>query len=146
MVGDVRSEAGDPFQVVVVPVDGRHPLFPVVGDGSLGKVPHFRFLGRIGAEAAGCGGSPDHVEPHAQRILHVANLLAGVRMEAGVTPRSHPLHEFRRDHPFFEQQGQDVGLEQVPQDGASEGGGVGETAVRPESPRGSQDMQVGMAS
>jgi hypothetical protein len=49
-------------------VAGRHPLFPVIGDGSLGKVPHFRFLGRIGAKAAGCGGSPDHVEPHAQRI------------------------------------------------------------------------------
>jgi len=68
-VGDVGSEACDPLQVVVVPVDGRHPLFPVIGDGSLGKVPHFRFLGRIGAEAAGCSGSPNHVEPHAQRIL-----------------------------------------------------------------------------
>jgi hypothetical protein len=36
------------------------------------------------------------------------------------------------------------GLEQVSQDGGSKDGGVGETAVRPEGPRGSQDMQVGM--
>ncbi len=32
-VGNVGSVAGDPFQVVVVPVAGRHPLFPVIGDG-----------------------------------------------------------------------------------------------------------------
>ena len=67
-VRDVRSEACDPLQVVVVPVAGRHPLFPLIENGSLGKVPHFRFLGRIGTEAAGYGGSPDHVEPHAQLI------------------------------------------------------------------------------
>lgn len=36
--GDVGSEACDPLQVVVVPVAGRHPLFPVVGDGPLGEV------------------------------------------------------------------------------------------------------------
>lgn len=117
---------------------------PVVGDGPLGKVTHFRILGRIGAEAAGRGGSPDHVEPHAQRILYVGNLLAGVRVEAGVTPRSHPLHEFRRDHPLLEQQGQDIGLEEVPQDSGVEEGRVNETAVRPEGPGGSQDMQVGI--
>jgi hypothetical protein len=38
----------------------------------------------------------------------------------------------------------DVGLEQSLQDGGSKDGGVGETAVRPEGPRGSQDVQVGM--
>jgi len=68
-VGDVGSEACDPLQVVVVPVAGGHPLFSAIVDGSLGKVPHFRFLGRIDTEATGCGGPPDHVEPHAQRIL-----------------------------------------------------------------------------
>jgi hypothetical protein len=35
-------------------------------------------------------------------------------------------------------------LEQVPQDGGIEDEGAGETAVRPEGPRGSQDMQVGI--
>jgi hypothetical protein len=42
------------------------------------------------------------------------------------------------------QQGQDVGLEQAPQDDGIEGGRVDEAAVRPEGPCGSQDMQVGM--
>jgi hypothetical protein len=55
----------------------------VIGDGSLGEVPHFRFLGRIGVEAAGRGGYPHHVEPDAQHILDVGNLLPGVRMETG---------------------------------------------------------------
>jgi hypothetical protein len=70
-VGNVGSEAGDPLQVVVVPVAGRHPLFPVIGDGPLGKVTHFRILVRIDVEAAGRGGSPDHVKPHSQRIRNV---------------------------------------------------------------------------
>jgi hypothetical protein len=61
-----------------------------------------------------------------------------------VSPFSHPLDQFRRDHPFLAQQGQDVGLEQAPQDAGIEDGGVDETAVRPEGPRGSQDMQVWM--
>jgi len=78
-VGDVGSQPGDPLQGVVVPVAGRHPLFPVIGDGSLGEVSHLGFLGRIGAESAGCGESPDHVEPDAQRILDVGNLPPGSR-------------------------------------------------------------------
>jgi hypothetical protein len=87
-VGNVGSEAGNPLQVVVVPVAGRHPFFPVIGDGPLGKVTHFRILVRIGVEAAGRGGSPDHVEPHAQHILDVGNLLAGEGMKSGSkTPR-----------------------------------------------------------
>jgi len=65
-------------------------------------------------------------------------------MKSRVSPLPHPLDQFRRDHPLLAQQGQDVGLEQVPQDGGSKDGGVGETAVRPEGPRGSQDMQVRM--
>ena len=40
--------------------------------------------------------------------------------------------------------GLDVGLEQDQQDGGIEDGGVDETAVRPEAPRGIQGMQVGM--
>lgn len=67
-----------------------------------------------------CGASPDHVKPHAQRILDVGNLLAGVRMETFVPPFPHPLN------------------------GGVEEGRVNETAVRPEGPGGSQDMQVGM--
>src|SRR5659263_273172 len=70
-VGIVGSEAGDPLQVAVVPVAGRHPLFPVIGDGPLGKVTHFRILLRIDVKAAGRGGSPDHVKPHSQRIRDV---------------------------------------------------------------------------
>ena len=67
----MESKAGDPFQVVVVPVAGRHPLFPVIGDGPLGEVTHFRIPVRIGVEAAGRGGSPDPVKPHSQRIRDV---------------------------------------------------------------------------
>ncbi len=40
-----------------------------------------RYATRIGAEAAGCSGSPDHVEPHSQRIRDVGNLLACASME-----------------------------------------------------------------
>ena len=65
-------------------------------------------------------------------------------MKSRVSPFPHPLDQFRRDQPHLEQQGQDVGLEQVPQDDGIEGGRVDEAAVRPEGPRGSQDMQVGM--
>ena len=65
-------------------------------------------------------------------------------MKSRVSPFPHPLDQFRRDHPLLEEQGQDVGLEQAPQDDGIEDGGVDETAVRPEGPRGSQDMQVGM--
>jgi hypothetical protein len=36
-------------------------------------------------EAAGCSGSPNHVEPDAQRILDVGNLLAGVRVKSGMS-------------------------------------------------------------
>ena len=36
---------------------------------------------------------------------------------------------FRRNHPFLEKRAQDVGLEQVPQDGGIEDGGVDDTAV-----------------
>ena len=61
-----------------------------------------------------------------------------------MSPAPHPFDQFLRDHPFLEKQGQNVGLEQVPQDCGSKDGGVGETAVRPETPRGSQDVQVGM--
>lgn len=104
-VGNVRSETCDPLQVVVVPVAGRHPLFAVIGDSPLGKVPYFRILVRIGVETAGRGGSPDHVEPHAQHILDVGNLLAGEGMKSGVSPVLHPLDQFRRDHPLLEQQG-----------------------------------------
>jgi hypothetical protein len=143
-IGNVGSEAGDPLQVVVVPVAGGCPPFSVIGDGSLGKVPHFRFLDRIDAEATGCGRSPYHVESHAQRVLDVGNLLAGVSMKPRVSPFPHPLDQFRRDHPLLAQQGQDVGLEEVPQYGGVEEGRVNETAVRPKGPCGSQDMQVGM--
>jgi hypothetical protein len=72
------------------------------------------------------------------------NLLAGESMKSGVSPRSHPLDQFRRDHPLLEQQGQDLGLEEVPQDGGVEEGGVDKTAVRLERSGGSQDVQVGM--
>lgn len=126
--GNAGSEAGDPFQVVVVPVAGRHLLFPVIGDGPLGKVTHFRILVRIGVEAAGRGGSPDHVKPHSQRIRDVGNLLPGVRMETFVPPVIHPLDQFRRDHPLPEEQGKDVGLEQAPQDGGIEDGRGDETS------------------
>jgi hypothetical protein len=61
-----------------------------------------------------------------------------------MSPRFHPLDQFRRDHPLLQEQGQDVGLEQAPQDDGIEDGGMDETSVRPEGPRGSQDMQVGM--
>lgn len=46
--------------------------------------------------------------------------------------------------PLPEEQGEDVGLEQAPQDGGIEDGRGDETSVRPEGPGGSQDMQVGM--
>ena len=82
-----------------------------IGDISFGKVPHFRFLGRIGAKAAGRGGFPDHVKSHAQRIRDVGNLPACEGMKTGVTPALHPLDQFRRDHPLPEEQGKDVGLE-----------------------------------
>jgi hypothetical protein len=52
LLRDVRRHAGDPLQIVVVPVAGGHPLFSVIWDGSLGKVSHFRFLGRIDTDAA----------------------------------------------------------------------------------------------
>ena len=90
-IGDVRGEAGDPLQVVIVPVAGGCPLLSVIRDGSLGKVPHFRFLGRIDAESTGCGRSPDHVESHAQRVLDVGDfvdlvLSVGVGADQGVIP------------------------------------------------------------
>ena len=65
-------------------------------------------------------------------------------MKSRVSPLPHPLDQFRRDQLLLAQQGQDVGLEQAPQDDGSKDGGVGETAVSPEGPRGSQDMQVWM--
>jgi hypothetical protein len=52
------------------------------------------------------GGSPDHVESHAQRILDVGNLLAGGSMKSRVLPFHHPLDQFRRDEPLPEKQGQ----------------------------------------
>jgi hypothetical protein len=61
-------------------------------------------------------------------------------MKSFVPPRPHPLDQFRRDHPLLQEQGKDVGLEQAPQEDGIEDGGVDETAVRPEGPRGSQDM------
>jgi hypothetical protein len=72
------------------------------------------------------------------------NLLAGVSMKSRVSPVLHPLDQFRRDEPLPEKQGQDVGLEEVPKNSVVEEGGVDETAVRPEGPGGSQDMQVGI--
>ena len=45
----------------------------------------------------------------------------------------------------FQEQEKNVGLEQAPQDDGIKDGGVDETAVRPEGPRGRQDMQVGMS-
>jgi hypothetical protein len=80
----------------------------------------------------------------AQRILDVRNFLAGIGMKSGASPVLHPLDQFRRNHPLLEQEGQDVGLEQAPQDDSIEDGGMDETTVRPEGRRGSQDMQVGM--
>ena len=65
-------------------------------------------------------------------------------MKSFVPPRLHPLNRFRRDEPLPEKQGQDVGLKEIPKNSGVEEGGVDETAVRPEGPRGSQDMQVGM--
>ena len=99
---------------------------------------------RLKPQRFGGQSGPNYVGSHAQRILDVGDLLAGVCMKSGVSPAPHPFDQFLRDHPFLEQQSQDVGLEQVPQDGGSKDGGVGETAVRPEGPRGSQDVQVGM--
>jgi len=49
-----------------------------------------------------------------------------------MSPRFHPLDQFRRDHPLLQEQGQDVGLEQAPQDDGIEDGGMDETSVRPE--------------
>ncbi len=66
------------------------------------------------------------------------NLLAGISVKPRVSPFPHPLDQLLRDHPFLEQQGQNVGLEPVPQYGGSEDGGVNETSVRPEGPGGSQ--------
>jgi hypothetical protein len=48
-----------------------------------------------------------------------------------MSPRFHPLDQFRRDHPLLEEQGQDVGLEQAPQDDGIEDGGVDKNSVRP---------------
>jgi hypothetical protein len=54
-----------------------------------------RLVYSIGAESAGCGGVPDHVELDGQRILDAGNLLAGVRVKSGMSPRFHPLDQFR---------------------------------------------------
>lgn len=67
-VGNVGSETGDPLEAIVVPVVGGCPLLPLIGDGALGKVPHFRLLGRIDAEATGCGLAP--VPRRAPRAMH----------------------------------------------------------------------------
>jgi len=63
-----------------------------------------------------------HVESHAQRILDVGNLLAGVSMKSRVSPFPHPLDQFRRDEPLPEKQGQDVGLKEVPKNSGVEEG------------------------
>jgi hypothetical protein len=67
-----------------------------------------------------------------------------VSMKSGVSPVLHPLDQFRQDHPLLQEQGKDVGLEQAPQNAGIEDGGVDETAIHPEGPRGRQDMKVGM--
>jgi len=129
--------------VVVVPVAGRHPLFPVVGTAPLARYRSFGLLRRVDAKTAGRGGSPDHVESHAQRILDVGNLLAGVSMKSRVSPFPHPLDQFRRDHPLPEEQGKDVGLEQATQDGGIEDGRGDETSVVRKAPAGARTCRWG---